>query len=195
MSDRKTLFADVLLPVPIHQVFTYRIPFELNNSIKFGVRVIVPFGKNKLQTGIITRIHEEIPSSYQAKYIEHQLDERAIITENQLHFWEWISSYYMAPLGDVMNAALPSNFKLASETILVIHPEFSAEIDSLDEKEQIIVDALSAKDSLDLKELSVILGIKTIQPLIKKMIERRIVISKEEINQRYTPKTLTCISF
>ena len=195
MSDRKTLFADVLLPVPIHQVFTYRIPFELNNSIKFGVRVIVPFGKNKLQTGIITRIHEEIPSSYQAKYIEHQLDERAIITENQLHFWQWISSYYMAPLGDVMNAALPSNFKLASETILVIHPEFSAELDSLDEKEQIIVDALSAKDSLDLKELSVILGIKTIQPLIKKMIERRIVISKEEINQRYTPKTLTCISF
>jgi hypothetical protein len=59
VSDRKTLFADVLLPVPIHQVFTYRIPFELNNSIKFGVRVIVPFGKNKLQTGIITRIHEE----------------------------------------------------------------------------------------------------------------------------------------
>ncbi len=195
MSERQTLFADVLLPVPIHQVFTYRIPFELNNAIRFGVRVIVPFGKNKLQTGIITRIHEEVPSAYQAKYIEYQLDEQAIITEKQLLFWEWISSYYMAPLGDVMNAALPSNFKLASETILVLHPEFSLEFDHLDDKEQTIVDALQNKDSLDLKELSEILGIKTIQPLIKKMIERKIVISNEEINQRYTPKTITCISF
>lgn len=195
MSERQTLFADVLLPVPIHQVFTYRIPFELNNAIRFGVRVIVPFGKNKLQTGIITRIHEEVPSAYQAKYIEYQLDEQAIITEKQLLFWEWISSYYMAPLGDVMNAALPSNFKLASETILVLHPEFSMEFDHLDDKEQTIVDALQNKDSLDLKELSEILGIKTIQPLIKKMIERKIVISNEEINQRYTPKTITCISF
>ena len=195
MSERQTLFADVLLPVPIHQVFTYRIPFELNNTIRFGVRVIVPFGKNKLQTGIITRIHEEVPSAYQAKYIEYQLDEQAIITEKQLLFWEWISSYYMAPLGDVMNAALPSNFKLASETMLVLHPEFSLEFDHLDDKEQTIVDALQNKDSLDLKELSEILGIKTIQPLIKKMIERKIVISNEEINQRYTPKTLTCISF
>lgn len=195
MSERKTLFADVLLPVPINQVFTYRIPFELNDTIKFGVRVIVPFGKNKLQTAIITRIHEEVPSAYQAKYIEHQLDDHAIITEKQLHFWKWISSYYMAPLGDVMNAALPSNFKLASETILVLHPEFSMEFDHLDDKEQTIVEALQNKDSLDLKELSEILGIKTIQPLIKNLIEKRIVISKEEINHRYTPKTLTCISF
>lgn len=195
MSERKTLFVDVLLPVPINQVFTYRIPFELNDTIKFGVRVIVPFGKNKLQTAIITRIHEEVPSTYQAKYIEHQLDDHAIITEKQLHFWKWISSYYMAPLGDVMNAALPSNFKLASETILVLHPEFSMEFDHLDDKEQTIVEALQNKDSLDLKELSEILGIKTIQPLIKNLIEKRIVISKEEINHRYTPKTLTCISF
>ncbi|NBU47275.1 MAG: hypothetical protein EBS34_07510, partial [Flavobacteriales bacterium] len=61
MSERITFFVDVILPVPIHQEFTYRVPFELNDKIQFGLRVIVPFGKNKLQTGIITRIHQEVP--------------------------------------------------------------------------------------------------------------------------------------
>jgi primosomal protein N' (replication factor Y) len=70
MSERRTFFADVLLPVPIHQVFTYRVPFELNDSLAFGLRVIVPFGKSKLVTGIVTEIHERIPEVYQAKYIE-----------------------------------------------------------------------------------------------------------------------------
>ena len=194
MSERITYFADVLLPVPIHQVFTYRIPFELNDHVQAGLRVIVPFGKNKLLTGIVTRIHEEVPAVYQAKYILHLLDEQAIITPKQLKFWDWISSYYMAPIGDVMNAALPANFKLASETKIRLHPEFDTAIDLLQEREKTVVEALEMKDQLSLKELSDILGIKTIQPLIKAMIERRIVSSSEEINDRYAPKTLLCVS-
>ena len=194
MSERITYFADVLLPVPIHQVFTYRIPFELNDHVQAGLRVIVPFGKNKLLTGIVTRIHEEVPAVYQAKYILHLLDEQPIITPKQLKFWDWISSYYMAPIGDVMNAALPANFKLASETKIRLHPEFDTSIDLLQEREKTVVEALEMKDQLSLKELSDILGIKTIQPLIKAMIERRIVSSSEEINDRYAPKTLLCVS-
>jgi primosomal protein N' (replication factor Y) len=192
MSERLTLFADVILPVPIHQAFTYRVPFELNEQVQFGQRVIVPFGKNKLTTGIIVRIHQEIPTVYQAKYIEYLLDDSAIITERQFEFWKWISSYYMAPIGDVMNAALPSNFKLASETKIVLHPEFDASYDQLDERESNVVDALEINDEIDLKELSEIIGIKTIQPLIKRLIERRIVVTKEEISNRYSPKTIMC---
>lgn len=192
MSERLTLFADVILPVPIHQAFTYRIPFELNEQVQFGQRVIVPFGKNKLTTGIIVRIHQEIPTVYQAKYIEYLLDDSAIITERQFEFWKWISSYYMAPIGDVMNAALPSNFKLASETKIVLHPEFDASYDQLDERESNVVDAIEINDEIDLKELSEIIGIKTIQPLIKRLIERRIVVTKEEISNRYSPKTIMC---
>ena len=194
MSERVTYFADVLLPVPIHQVFTYRIPFELNNEVQVGLRVIVPFGKNKLLTGIVTRIHEEIPAVYQAKYILHLLDDQAIITPKQLQFWEWISAYYMAPIGDVMNAALPANFKLASETKIRLHAEFDLAIDQLQDRERTVVEALEMKEQLSLKELSDILGIKTIQPLIKAMIERRIVSSTEEMNDRYTPKTVLCIT-
>ena len=154
MSERLTLFADVILPVPIHQAFTYRIPFELNDSVQFGQRVIVPFGKNKLITGIIVRIHQEIPTVYQAKYIEHLLDDSAIITNKQFEFWKWIASYYMAPIGDVMNAALPANFKLASETKIVVHPEFDTNFDLLDERESKIIEALEINEEIDLKELS-----------------------------------------
>lgn len=193
MSERKTYFADILLPVPIHQVFTYRVPYESNDVIQFGVRVIVPFGKGKLLTGIVTRIHEEIPTQYQAKYIEFILDEKPIINLKQLEFWNWISSYYLAPIGDVMNAALPANFKLASETKISLHPEFDSDLDSVSGHEEKIVEALQIREILDLKELSEIIGIKTIQPIIKRLIERRIVISLEEVQQKYVPKTVSCI--
>jgi len=189
MSDRKTLFADIILPIPVHKVFTYRVPFELNDFVLPGVRAIVPFGKSKLITGIITKVHESIPNGYQAKYIEHVLDETPIITKNQFLLWQWISNYYMAPLGDVMNAALPSNFKLASETKIVLHPDFDKDQNKLEDRHYQIVEALEIKDVLDLKEISEILGIKTIHPIIKKMIDLKIVLSQEEMNEKFTPKT------
>ncbi len=194
MTERQTLFADIILPIPVHKEFTYRVPFEFNEFMKKGIRVIVPFGKSKLLTGIVTRVHEKIPSDYQAKYIEYVLDDEPIITGDQYSFWKWIASYYMAPLGDVMNAALPANFKLASETKIVLHPDFSPEQFTLTDKQHRIVETLEIREVLDLKEISELLGIKTVQPVIKEMIDRRIVLSQEELQQRYTPKTKYFIS-
>jgi primosomal protein N' (replication factor Y) (superfamily II helicase) len=193
MTERTTFFIDVVLPVPIAQVFTYRVPTELNEQICFGIRVIVPFGKNKRLTGIITKIHEIAPINYQAKYLELLLDQSPIITEKQFFLWNWISSYYLAPIGDVMNAALPANFKLASETKIVIHPDYDPNLDGLSEKELTIVTIVEERESIDLKELSDIVEIKYIQPIIKRLIEKRIIATQEEINQRYSPKTITCL--
>ena len=193
MSERKTFFANILIPVPVHEVFTYRIPFEMNEHVLFGQRVIVPFGKSKLQTGIIVEIHERIPKNYQAKYIEYLLDDEPIITNQQFKLWKWISSYYMAPLGDVMNASLPANFKLSSETVIILHPDFDgSNYDSKDEKSKLIIDSLEVKEKLNLKEISELLGIKTVQPIIKKLIENNTLISQEALKERYTPKTVSC---
>jgi primosomal protein N' (replication factor Y) (superfamily II helicase) len=189
MTERQTLFADVILPIPVHREFTYRVPFEFNEFMKNGIRVIVPFGKSKLLTGIVTRVHEQIPTDYQAKYIEHVLDEHPIVTGEQYSFWKWIASYYMAPLGDVMNAALPANFKLASETKIVLHPDFSIQNNVLNDKQQRIIETLEIREVLDLKEISELLGIKTIQPVIKEMIDKKMVLSQEELQHRFTPKT------
>lgn len=192
MNDRLTLFADVILPVPIHRSFTYRIPFELNQDVHLGCRVIVPFGKSKMQTAIVLSIHQEIPKTYQSKYIEAVLDHSPIVTNKQIEFWQWISRYYMSPIGDVMNAALPSHLKLASETKFEIHPEYNENYVELNERESEIVDFLEHKEVCDLKELSDLIGLKTIQPIVKKLIEQRVLISREEIRRRYKPKTALC---
>ncbi|MFA5573545.1 MAG: primosomal protein N' [Brumimicrobium sp.] len=188
METRKTYFIDVVLPVPINKPFTYRVPFQMNEVLKVGVRVVVPFGRSKLQTGIITKIHEDVPS-YQTKYAEAILDDEPIITGKQWRLWNWISDYYMAPIGDVMNAALPSNFKLGSETKVLLHPDTIADTNILTDQEYQVYEALEIQEELDLKEISEILGIKTIQPIIKSMIDKRVIISREELNQKYRPKT------
>lgn len=193
MSERKTFFADVIVPLSVNNLFTYRVPFELNDTIQVGVRVVVPFGRSKFYTGIVSAVHEQIPENHQAKYIETILDDTPIVTDYQIRLWKWMADYYMSSIGDVMNAALPSNFKLASETRIVLHPDFELtnEIENL--HFQTIIDTLEVKEELDLKEISDLLAIKTVQPIIKKMIDQRIVISVEELNYKYVDKTASFI--
>jgi primosomal protein N' (replication factor Y) len=189
MSERITLFVDIILPISLSNEFTYRVPFEMNESVQLFTRVIVPFGKGKFYTGIITKIHQNVPTLYQAKYIEHVLDDAPLIGLKHYQFWNWIAQYYMAPIGDVMNAALPANFKLASETKVVLHPDFDEQNTPLDDREFLIIEALSMQETLDLKEISEIAGIKTIQPIIKRLIEKRAVLTQEELNNKFTAKT------
>jgi len=188
VTERITYFVDVILPLSIPNSYTYRLPFELNSIVKIGVRVVVPLGKSKLYTGVVVKIHEEIPQNYQVKYVESVLDEMPIVTKHQFKLWKWISNYYMANIGDVMNAALPSNFKLGSETKISIHPEFERDYDKLTDKEYLIIEAIELQDELSLKEVSEILQIKTIQPLIKSLIEKKAAIVSEELKSKYRPK-------
>ena len=193
MAERLTLFVDVILPLSITSAYTYRVPFELNVEICEGKRVIVPFGKSKFYTAIVSKVHEEIPKKYQAKYIEAVLDSEAIVTRKQFKLWNWIAEYYMSPIGDVMNAALPSNFKLASETKISLHPEFDRDFENLSDKEIIIVEALELQEELTLKEAAELVQVKTIQPIIKKLIEKKKAIVSEELNSKYSAKYQTFI--
>lgn len=196
MSELQTYFVDVIVPVPIHQVFTYRVPSDLSNELQVGIRTVVPFGKGKLLTGIIVKIHQRAPENYQAKYLEMILDEHPIVNHYQFKLWNWISEYYMAPIGDVMNAALPSNFKLASETKIDLHPSFNPNEYAFDnEKYSTIIEILEINQGMDIKTLSERTGIKNVQPWINKLIEKRVLITTEELTDRYSPKTITCINF
>lgn len=192
LEERTTLFVDVILPIPVNTEFTYRVPFELNEYIQGGIRVVVPFGKSKLITGVVTKVHKDVPS-YPAKYVEYVLDESPIITANQLKLWKWMSTYYLAPIGDILNAALPANYKLASETKIVIHPEYERNSVELTDREQETVDAVSAREEIDVKDLAEVLGIKTVMPIVNKLIQKRVLITLEDIQQKYTPKMETFI--
>jgi len=104
-------FADVIVPLPLQDSYTYSIPSGLESSLKRGCRVLVPFGRSKSYVGIVRAIHTKVPQGYEVKPIKECLDTQPIVTEAQFSFWEWIAQYYVCPLGDVMNAALPARLK------------------------------------------------------------------------------------
>ena len=186
----KTLFVDVILPLPLEQLFTYRVPQALNDQVKERVRVVVQFGRSKMYSGLVAKIHDQAPVDYQAKYIDQVLDEEPIIHDFQLKFWEWLAKYYMCSLGEAMNTALPSGFKLNSETVLHLHPAFEGDFRALNDKEYLVAEALENNDKLTLQEVGDILGQKTIMPLIKGLIEKRVAISAEDLKLRYKPKVV-----
>jgi len=189
--NRTTLFVDVILPLPVPGLFTYRIPFELNDSVECWKRVVVQFGKKKVYTAIIVNIHETPPKNYAVKYILSVLDANPIMNELQFNFWRWIAGYYMCELGEVMNVAIPSAFKLASESKIVMNSLFDGDIEGLNEKEYLVVDALDIQKKLTLTEVENIIEQKKVIPVIKGLIEKNIVLVEEELKERYKPKKET----
>ncbi|MBQ6548673.1 MAG: primosomal protein N' [Prevotella sp.] len=105
------MFVDVILPLPLDGVFTYSVPTSEEGRVKVGARVLVPFGRNKTYVGIISRIHNLSPEGYQTKDILQVMDYSPILFDSQLKLWQWISDYYMSPIGEVYKAALPSGLK------------------------------------------------------------------------------------
>jgi len=87
----------------------------MNNEVAVGKRVVVQFGRKKIYAGLVRKIHQQIPTGFTPKYILEVLDKEAVVYEEQMQFWTWITNYYMCHLGEVMQAALPSGLRLASE--------------------------------------------------------------------------------
>ncbi len=191
--DRITLFAEVLLPLPLPGTFTYRIPYGMNGEVEAGRRVVVQFGKKKIYTGLVREVHDRVPGKYVPKYVLSVLDSQPVVNARQFRFWDWIADYYMCHHGEVMNAALPSALKLASETRLVQHPAFDGDVDQLNEKEYLVAEAIDIQKTLTVSEVSRIVGFQKVIPLIKNLIEKKVVLVEEEIKQRYKPKTDTFI--
>ena len=86
---RSDLFVDVLLPLALPQLYTYRVPQRWNDYVIAGGRVTVQFGKSKLYSALVMRVHETAPK-YTAKYIEDILDAEPILLDEQLKLWEWM---------------------------------------------------------------------------------------------------------
>ncbi len=189
--QNETLFVDVIVPLGVPNKYTYRVPKELNTSVGTGKRVLVQFGKTKIYTGIIYKIHSSAPTDYQAKYIESILDDKPIVTELQLKFWDWIAFYYCANPGDVMNAALPSGLKLSSTSHIQLNPEFNFEEISHDyftEKEHFLIDTLLASQSLSFDDVAKLLKQKSAQGIINTLIKKRSIIVYEDVKDKYKPK-------
>lgn len=185
-----SLFADVILPLALADSYTYEVPKELQNTIKPGHRVIVPFGKNKFYTAIVLRVHQNRPSNISLKEVHSQLDSKPIVNKHQLKLWQWISFYYMAPMGDVYNAALPAQLKLESKAYISLLPNYFEVDAQLTPTEQEVVNYLQErKRPQQISELSRDLNNKNIHYHINALSAKKMVLVSQTINTKYKEKT------
>lgn len=192
MINSKQSFVDVILPLPLRQLFTYAVPVDLINQVEIGKRVIVQFGARKIYTAIVFSIHQNAPKEYKTKDIVEVLDDKPIVNEIQLKLWLWIADYYMCSVGEVFKAALPSGLKLESETKVIYNP------DLIDQKkfnstETLILDFLASKNIASITEISSALNRKDALPVIKSLLEKKAVILEEKLRDNFKPKTETYI--
>jgi primosomal protein N' (replication factor Y) len=181
-------YVDVILPLPLANTFTYSVPDEWADSVRIGMRVVVPFGKKKMYTAVVYLVHTVMPTIYEAKDIVCLLDNAPILRRPQMKFWEWISSYYQAFLGDVYQAAVPAGLKLESETKVCINPEFEAET-VLSEKEEKVLMALSEGKPMTITELNKVTVMRDVMPTLTKLLEKGAVEISEELTDKFRAKT------
>lgn len=103
-------YVDVILPLPLEGTFTYSVPEPMVAQVRMGVRVLVPLGRSKTYTAMAVRLHSEKPE-FETRPIIQVIDAEPVLIEQQLRLWQWISTYYMSPIGDVFKAALPAGLK------------------------------------------------------------------------------------
>ena len=111
-------FTEIILPIAVPRTFTYRVTEAEFQYLQVGARVVVPFGKTKMYTGLVSSLHHNEPTLYEAKEIHQIIDKKPVVTSIQLQHWNWIASYYMCSIGEVFRSALPSALLLESETII-----------------------------------------------------------------------------
>lgn len=188
VENGQTAYAEVILPLPLQRNYTYRIPSELMAEASVGKRVVVQFGNQKLYAALIYRIHDEKPEHYDVKEIISVIDAFPVVTPKQFEFWKWISGYYLCTLGEVMAAALPSGMKMESESIVMLHPDFDGDLSQLSESEYSVFKVLEHEKGLSILKLSKALGRRNIIPLISSMIEKGVLIRKEELKGLVKPE-------
>ncbi len=187
-------FIDVILPIPVANDFTYSVSAAEAAFISPGMRVAVPFGKSKIYAAIVVQVHSQVPTIYEAKEIEHILDETPVVTPQQLKLWSWMANYYMCSKGEVMRAALPSAFLLESETI--IQRKEGVEINEIELKDDefLIYEALQHHSLLKVQEVMDILGKRSVLPVIQRLLAKEVLSVKEEIYEQYKPKLVKFIT-
>lgn len=179
-------FVDVILPLPIPKAFTYLVTEEEYDFIQPGFRIVVPFGNKKKYAALSHRTHQNTPP-YEAKSIEYIIDQHAVVNFRQLELWEWISHYYMSPLGSVFRTAVPSILLLESETELHFHNANSEDI-KLSTGAAQLLNALEQYGKLSLSDVVKLDLSKSPYRLAQELLNHDLIHVREEVYTKFTPK-------
>ncbi len=179
-NNQDLLFAELILPVAIMGTFTYKVPLELEETIKVGQRVEVEFGKKKHYAAIVKSLSRNTQWT-QTKDILTLIDTEPLVTEKQLSFWEWLSQYYLCGLGEIMLAAIPALFRLQSETCIIKLDPPPSGFPALSDDEYMVLEALELRHELRVSEVQQLLQKTSIFRLLHSMIEKRWISAHEKM--------------
>ncbi len=185
---KDALFAEVIIPLALPMNYTWSIPVEFADAAKPGLRVEVSL-KNKRYAGIIKNISKTAPANFKAKPILNILDEEPLVFPGQLKFWEWMAHYYMCSEGEVMQAAIPANFKLSGESVLQLNEMYDGDATELSNDEFMLFEALEIKKEIRMGEVQQILDKAHVYPVVKKLIDKEVCFIRENLKEKYKPKT------
>jgi len=186
-------YVQVILPLAVIGSFSYRVPDEFVSAIEIGMRVEVQFGRSKRYAGIVSGFVPFSDDLRTVKSLLSLLDSKPIVNSRQIEFWNWISEYYCCSIGEVMNAGIPGGLRLASETRIVLSPLFDGSYEDLDDKEYMIAEALSIQNEISLSDVQKILNQKSVHKIIQNLLQKRMIYLKEELQNKFKPKTISCI--
>ncbi len=183
------MFVEVIIPLALPKNYTWQVPEQMQLAIVPGIRVEVALRKNKKYAGIVKRVVTEIPVGFTPSPILNILDSSPVVNDTQLKLWEWIAQYYMCTEGEVMQAAIPANLKLSSESVLQWNEERTLDFSDLSDSEFIIAEALEIKGELKISEVQQLLDTNNTYPVIKKLVEKGVCFVWEELKEKYKQKT------
>ncbi len=188
-------FADVLVPVPIAGTFIYSVPDDMAPMLRVGHRVIVPFGRKKFYTGIVTGLTHIAPDGYEVKDIASLLDEEPIVRHPQLKFWNWVADYYLCTPGEVMRAAMPAGLKVESETFIQPDPDYEeSEDERLSQRELAVMEMLLTTDKkTPLDAIAKKTGFTNIAKVVASLLTKGAVMISENLVERYRSRKVVYV--
>jgi primosomal protein N' (replication factor Y) len=186
-------YAQIVLPLNLKGSFTYKVPEEIRSEIKVGMRVLVPFGGKKIYTGIVFELHDNEPIEFVAKEVISMLDDKPIVPQEQINFWNWLSDYYLCGLGEIYRFAFPSSLKLESETYLKLKTNVKIDFENLDVNEMYLIQALEVRQLINLTDIEAFIAKKDIIRTINSLIDLQYIEIDEKIAEKYKAKEVAYV--
>ncbi|WP_430973474.1 replication restart helicase PriA [Sunxiuqinia rutila] len=187
------MFADLILPLPLRDKFTYRVSPGFEPNMKVGIRVVVQFGARKFFSALVYRLHNQPPEGdFELKEIDAILDREPIVNRAQIIAWEWVADYYCCSLGEVFKAALPSALKLESQSNVSFNPNFDLDSPLTGEEEALLL-MLKGRGQTNIREINQFLGKKSSYATLKVLLEKNAILMEEKLKDSYKPKTVTFV--
>ncbi|MBQ0157021.1 MAG: primosomal protein N' [Bacteroidales bacterium] len=182
-------YVSVILPLALNRVLTYSVPDENAADVIVGGRVVVPVGKKKLYTGIVSEVFDDYDDDIEIKEIVSFLDVNPVVTKPQLMLWKWIADYYICSQGEVMKAALPAGLKMESETLVAANEDFMEDADEpLKKTELAVMENLSTSKQISIEDLSRLIKVKNLLPTMQSLLAKGAITLNEQLKDGYKPK-------